>query len=87
MFSFFKKKPTNPTFNVSLYNYPEREILDKVINSMDNEITDPKTNIKIVCTLTKETLAERKGGKWEVNWYAEGVLANTFYALEQFKMA
>ena len=86
MFNFFKKKPNQPEeIKITLFNYPEKETLDQVMRTVDE--TDHAVNVKIICTLTQETLAERKGGKWEVNWYAEGVLANTIYALEQFKMA
>lgn len=83
---FFKKKPAKPeTIKISLFNYPEKETLDQVIKTVDD--TDRETPVKIVCTLTQETLAERINGEWKNYWCADGTLANTIYALTQFKLA
>ena len=88
MFSFGKKKNTKTNIEdiqISLFNYPEKETLYQVMKTVDE--TDHAVNVKIICTLTKETLADRKDGKWEVNWYAEGLEANLNYNLMQFKLA
>jgi hypothetical protein len=85
---FFRKKPADETtIKISLFNYPDGKTLEAIIRSADEANTDPNTTIEIICTLTRETLAERRNGNWEINWYPEGTLANTIYALEQFKLA
>jgi hypothetical protein len=82
---FFKKNPEK--IKVSLFNYPDVETMRAIIRSTDEANTDPNTTIEIICTLTRETLAERRSGNWEIFWCAEGTLANTLCALAQFKMA
>jgi hypothetical protein len=86
MFNFFKKKPNQPEeIKISLFNYPEKKTLDQVIKTVDE--TDRAVNVKIICTLTHETLAERKAGKWSVDWDESGLVANTAYNLAQFQLA
>ena len=86
MFNFFKKKPNQPEeIKISLFNYPEKETLDQVIKTVDE--TDRAVNVKIICTLTQETLAERKDGNWKNYWDESGLIANTAYAFSQFQLA
>ena len=70
MFKFFKK-PTNETTTIYLVDYPDEATLKKIIGAADEANTSPETSIKIIYTLTRETLAERTCGKWEMNWSAE----------------
>ena len=85
---FFKKKPADETtIKISLFNYPDGKTLEAIIRSADEANTNPNTTVEIICTLTRETLAERKDGKWESFWCAEGLEATLNYNLMQFKLA
>lgn len=67
----FKRKPKTET-KITLWNYPEKATLDSVIRTVDN--TDLETDVKIICTLTQETLAERRRGRWKIFWSARSQL-------------
>lgn len=66
---FFKKNPEK--IKISLFNYPDVETMRAIIRSADEANTNPETPIKIVYALTREIIAERTCGKWEMNWSAE----------------